>query len=269
MFDVKVIESEYLVDSLMDLQEKIFQNLKEEGHADYILPKSRSDYKSLINNPMASVVGIFNQNNKLVGQLVIKKSEHEASKYNKLYLGEELYEVANVLIDPEYNGNGLAKKMIEFAKSMEKYKTATLTAEIEITNLASIKSFLGSGFFVVNTEKSPIDGAEISILAFNQSLNKQIFDSTFVEVSQHLSYSEYEELNSSGLIGVGYKKSLLEDGLEADVFIMKKSKALLDLEEATLNIWKEKQNKNNANKNKKMITMITNAHPSKSHTFSL
>ncbi len=243
MFNIKEIESETLVDSLLILQEKIYLALQEKGHTDYILPKSREDYQALINDPMSSIVGIFNEDNKLIGQLVVKKSEHKASEYSELDLGQELYEVANLLIDPDYNGKGLAKKMIELVKSMPKYQDSTLTAEIEITNLASTKSFLGSGFVVVNTEKSPIDGAEISILAFNHHLNEQIFDDGFVEISQHLKYEDYEELTSAGLVTVGYKKSVLEDGLEADVFIMKKSKALLKIEEAALKKWKKKQSK--------------------------
>ena len=170
----------------------------------------------------------------MIGQLVVKKSDHKASKSNGLYLGTELYEVANVLIDPDYNGQGLAKKMISFVKRMEKYTNTTLTAEIEITNLASVKTFLGSNFVIANTEKSPIDGAEIYILAFNRNLNKQISDDEFIEVSQNLKYEEYKKLTSNGFITVGYKKNKLQDNLEADVFIMKKSERLLKITEEKL-----------------------------------
>lgn len=233
-YNVREILCVDVVDSLLDLQERIFKSLQEKGHGDYILPKTREDYEKIINDSKLSVIGIFNKNNKLIGQLVVKKSDHKASKSNGLCLGTELYEIANVLIDPDYNGQGLAKKMISFVKRMEKYTNTTLTAEIEITNLASVKTFLGSNFVIANTEKSPIDGAEIYILAFNRNLNKQISDDEFIEVSQNLKYEEYKKLTSDGFITVGYKKSQLQDNLEADVFIMKKSERLLKITEEKL-----------------------------------
>ena len=235
LYSVKEILCTDTVDSLLNLQERIFKSLQENGHGDYILPKTREDYEKIINDSKLSVIGIFNENNKLIGQLVVKESSHEASQNNGLYLRKKLYEIANVLIDPEYNGKGLAKQMISFVKGMKKYSNATLTAEIEITNLASIKTFLGSDFVIVNTEKSPIDGAEIYILAFNRNLNKQISNVESVEVLQNLQYEDYEELTSAGLITVGYTKSQLRDDLIADVFIMKKSKYLLNEEENVLN----------------------------------
>mgnify|MGYP004678684229 CR=1 FL=1 len=234
LYSVKEILCTDTVDSLLNLQERIFKSLQENGHGDYILPKTREDYEKIINDSKLSVIGIFNENNKLIGQLVVKESSHEASQNNGLYLRKKLYEIANVLIDPEYNGKGLAKQMISFVKGMKKYSNATLTAEIEITNLASIKTFLGSDFVIVNTEKSPIDGAEIYILAFNRNLNKQISNVESVEVLQNLQYEDYEELTSAGLITVGYTKSQLRDDLIADVFIMKKSKYLLNEEENVL-----------------------------------
>lgn len=248
MFDIKEIVNETHINSLLSLQEKIYKILKENGHDNYILPKSFEDYKMLLQDPELSIVGVFDDD-KIIAQLVVKNSDHQNSSYNKLILNQKFYEIANVLVDPEYNGRGIARKMIEFVKNMPKYKNSTLTAEIEIGNLASIKSFLNSGFVVVNTEKSVIDEAEISILAFNSDLNKQIFDEGFVEISQNLKYDEYEELTSMGLITVGYGKTRFnKSSQETDIFIMKKSKILLDIEEEKMEYWRK------INSNKKEST---------------
>lgn len=239
MYKIEQITDIEQIVKLLELQDVVYQKLQTEGHADFILLKTKSDYKKLLKDKNCSIVGIFDEKGNLVGQSVVKHSKHKNNEDNLLsFSSEDSYEIGNVLIHPDHNGKGLAKKMIECIKSLPQYQDKVLTAEIEKDNLSSMKTFLSCGFIGANLEKSPLDEAEVFLLFFDKNLSAQITESDTVEINQNLEFHEYEELSKTGLMVVGYKRigqhinssqSQVEQ-LKSQVFTMKKSNQLLKTE---------------------------------------
>ena len=100
--------------SLIDLQDKIIADLKpDEQH--FILHRTASDFLNALESPSMYVFGLYD-NERLVSQSILSLPQNNEKREIAEFLSDipndELAVYKAVLVDPEYRGRGLMKRML-------------------------------------------------------------------------------------------------------------------------------------------------------------
>ena len=150
--------------NLIDLQDKIISDLKtDEQH--FILHRTASDFLHALNSDSTYVFGMYD-GQKLVSQSILSlpknTEERELSEFMGDTPNEELAVYKAVLVDPEYRGRGLMKKMLRIRE-----ETAILNGrnvaitQIAVDNPASWINAMRYGMKNTKIGIDPDDGAKV------------------------------------------------------------------------------------------------------------
>lgn len=161
------------LDSILELQNIIFDDLNLKGKSKFLYRKSEEDFLKLLNSKDSFVLGYFD-NNKLIGQIIIKHLTHDEekegcdyyiSKENKSKIGIDgsfRFSVGGMMIHPDYRGHKMAQKLINEAENILSKKfqmnDIALLAISSTENPGSYLSFLSDGYSIISSFKSLEDG---------------------------------------------------------------------------------------------------------------
>lgn len=153
--------------NLIDLQDKIISDLKvDEQH--FILHRTASDFLNALESPSMYVFGLYD-GDKLVSQSILSLPQNDYKREISEFLSEnpnnELAVYKAVLVDPEYRGRGLMKRMLRTRE-----ETAILNGrkiaitQIAADNPASWINALRYGMQITKVGYDPEDNAKVIYL---------------------------------------------------------------------------------------------------------
>lgn len=153
--------------NLIDLQDKIVADLKpDEQH--FILHRTASDFLNALESPSMYVFGLYDKK-KLVSQSILSLPKNgekrEISEFLSNIPNSELAVYKAVLVDPEYRGRGLMKRMLrtrEDAAILNNRRIAI--TQIAADNPASWVNALRYGMQITKVGFDPEDQAEVIYL---------------------------------------------------------------------------------------------------------
>ena len=153
--------------NLIDLQDKIISDLRtDEQH--FILHRTASDFLNALSSSSTYVFGLYD-GDKLVSQSILSLPQDNEERELPEFLSErknsEIAIYKAVLVDPQYRGRGLMKRMLQIRED-----TAVLNGrkiaitQIAADNPASWINALQYGMQVTKVGLDPIDNAEVIYL---------------------------------------------------------------------------------------------------------
>lgn len=153
--------------SLIDLQDKIIAGFKpDEQH--FILHRTASDFLNALESPSTYVFGLYD-GNRLVSQSILslpKDNENrEISEFLSENLNSELAVYKAVLVDPQYRGRGLMKRMLRTREEAAILNGRTIAiTQIAADNPASWINALQYGMQITKVGYDPEDNAKVIYL---------------------------------------------------------------------------------------------------------
>jgi hypothetical protein len=130
-------KSEENITKIIDLQEKIFNKLIDDGNTDFLAKRTKEMYKEF----EGTIIGIFD-GEALVGQAMLgskKVTKFPKNEFLSNRLGKPGYEMGGVMVDADYSGNKLCEKLINFASNLANKKNADfILYNVQYSNFASM-----------------------------------------------------------------------------------------------------------------------------------
>ncbi len=153
--------------SLINLQDKIISDLKpDEQH--FILHRTASDFLNALESPSMCVFGLYDQA-RLVSQSILSlpqdHEKREISEFLSDVPNSELAVYKAVLVDPEYRGRGLMKRMLRAREdaAILNGRSVAIT-QIAADNPASWVNALRYGMQITKVGLDPDDHAQVIYL---------------------------------------------------------------------------------------------------------
>ena len=152
---------------VMQLQQKIIDGLHpDEQH--FILHRTEEDYMKSLNSDNSNMLGVFD-GDELIAQTVFampKNGEKRDMPELKSDVPNEdlvLYEA--ILVNPQYRGSGLMKKMLDFIEdhAIDNGRKQAII-QIAIDNPASWINALHHGMSITKVDRDPSDGVKVVYL---------------------------------------------------------------------------------------------------------
>ena len=216
--ELKKLDSNDL-DSLLQLQNKIIAGLHpDEQH--FILHRTREDFAKALSSPDAHVFGLFD-GQKLVAQsilsLPVDGQPRELPEYASHYKNSEIAVFKAVLVDKEYRGRGLMKKMLKIREEVARFHGRKIAVtQIAADNPASWVNALQYGMQITKVGFDPEDGAKVIYLqkALYQSetpvldLSKcsKLALGRDVHANVPILFNKMQKMSQCGLIGTAWDK---------------------------------------------------------------
>ena len=159
--------NEYNLNDVMDLQHRIISNLHpDEQH--FILHRTEQDYLKSLKGQSSNMLGIFD-NNELIAQIVYGLPNNGESRdipeFKPDILNKNLVIYEAILVDPQYRGGSLMKKMLDYIETnlVDNGRTHSII-QIAMDNPASWINALKHGMSITKVDKDPTDGVKVVYL---------------------------------------------------------------------------------------------------------
>ena len=221
---------------VMSLQDKIIANLsKDEQH--FILHRTEHDYMKSLNGKTSHMLGVFDEDT-LIAQIVYSlpenNKERDMPEFKPNTPNHNLVIYKAILVDPEYRGSSLMKKMLEYIeKNLIDEQRTTSIIQIAIDNPASWINALHHGMSITKVDTDPSDGVKVIYLEKNiQSPNISLAPSNNIQTySLYLGDNIHKKIPTlfnkmKHLISKGYQGAYLNK--ETKSLIWEKSKKQKD-----------------------------------------
>lgn len=163
---VKKLDGSNLKD-VMNLQDRIIINLSnDEQH--FILHRTEHDYMESLNGKNSNMLGVFD-NETLIAQIIYSlpndDDKRDMPEFKPNTPNHNLVIYKAILVDPEYRGSSLMKRMLEYIETNEIDKNRTTSIiQIAIDNPASWINALHHGMSITKVDKDPLDGVKVIYL---------------------------------------------------------------------------------------------------------
>lgn len=163
---VKKLNGSNLKD-VMGLQDRIIANLSsDEQH--FILHRTEHDYMKSLNGKSSNMLGVFDEDT-LIAQIVYGLPQDDEPRdmpeFKSTTPNHNLVIYEAILVDPEYRGSSLMKKMLEYIEKNEIDNNRTTSIiQIAIDNPASWINALHHGMSITKVDKDPSDGVKVIYL---------------------------------------------------------------------------------------------------------
>ncbi len=203
--------------SLIDLQDKIIAGFKpDEQH--FILHRTANDFLKALESDSTYVFGLFD-GERLVSQSILSLpkdgEERELSEFAGELKNSELAIYKAVLVDPEYRGNGLMKRMLRIREDTAIMNGRhTAITQIAADNPASWVNAIQYGMQITKVGYDPEDNAEVIYLqkrldgkidpklnmdkSFSMSLGKDVHKQV------PILFNKMQELSKRGMVGTAW-----------------------------------------------------------------
>ena len=162
----KKLNDNHLQD-VMALQKKIIDNLHpDERH--FILQRSAEEFQQHLNGKSSGMLGVFD-GDRLVAQMVYglprNGEKRDMPEFRPDIANDHLVIYEAVLVDPEYRGSSLMKRMLGFVEEQAAvHGRKHSLIQIAIDNPASWINALHHGMFITRVDRDPVDGAKVLYL---------------------------------------------------------------------------------------------------------
>lgn len=170
---VKHLNAANLQDVLL-LQENIIKGLHpDEKH--FILQRTAQDYKKALSGHSSNILGVFDKD-KLIAQAVFilpkNNEKRDMAEFKPDIANEDLVLYEAILVDPEYRGSNLMKRMLDYieAHASDKGRKHAII-QIAVDNPASWINALKYGMQITKVDLDPYDGAKVIYLEKNLTYN--------------------------------------------------------------------------------------------------
>ena len=170
---VKHLNAANLQDVLL-LQENIIKGLHpDEKH--FILQRTTQDYKKALSGHSSNILGVFDKD-KLIAQAVFilpkNNEKRDMAEFKPDIANEDLVLYEAILVDPEYRGSNLMKRMLDYieAHALDKGRKHAII-QIAVDNPASWINALKYGMQITKVDLDPYDGAKVIYLEKNLTYN--------------------------------------------------------------------------------------------------
>lgn len=206
---------------VLHLQQKIINGLQDnEQH--FILRRTKEDYENLLNGKNTNILGVFDDN-KMIAQAVFETPSNQDTRsmpeFKSDIPNENLVIFEAILVDPDYRGSGLMKKMLDIIeKNFIDDKRTHSIIQIAIDNPASWINALHHGMSITKVDLDPYDGCKVIYLEkkINQQQMPLKIEPIKLSYSMHLGnnfhkkipclFAKMKHLIGKGCIGVGLDK---------------------------------------------------------------
>lgn len=223
---VKKLNGSNLKD-VMSLQDRIITNLSsDEQH--FILHRTEHDYMKSLNGKSSNMLGVFDEDT-LIAQIVYGLPQDDEPRdmpeFKSTTPNHNLVIYEAILVDPEYRGSSLMKKMLEYIEKNEIDNNRTTSIiQIAIDNPASWINALHHGMSITKVDKDPSDGVKVIYLEKNIQTDNS--ESTLQDNAQ--TYSLYLGDNIHQKIPALFTKMkhLISKGYQG-VYLNKETKSLI------------------------------------------
>lgn len=162
----KKLNDNHLQD-VMALQKKIIDNLHpDERH--FILQRSAEEFQQHLNGKSSGMLGVFD-GDRLVAQMVYglprNGEKRDMPEFRPDIANDRLVIYEAVLVDPEYRGSSLMKRMLECVEELAAMNGRSHSLiQIAIDNPASWINALHHGMLITRVDRDPVDGAKVLYL---------------------------------------------------------------------------------------------------------
>ncbi len=207
------------LDNLIALQNKIISGFHpDEQH--FILHRTREDFAKALHSATAHVFGLFD-GNKLVSQSILSlpadDQKRELPEYASNYKNSEIAVFKAVLVDKDYRGQGLMKRMLKTREEVARFHGRKIAiTQIAADNPASWVNALQYGMQITKVGYDPEDGAKViylqKTLYQSESLNIDIDKSqklalgSDVHANVPILFNKMQKMSQCGLIGTAWDK---------------------------------------------------------------
>lgn len=204
---------------LLDLQNKIIEGLHpDEQH--FILHRTVDDFSKALKSDYMYVFGLFD-GDRMVAQSILSLPgndvEREIAEFGQEYQNSDIAVFKAVLVDPEYRGKGLMKKMLNIREcvAVEHGRKLAIT-QIAADNPASWINAIQYGMKITKVGLDPNDQAEVVYL--QKSLNGEpelplnhgkIYDLHLgqnVHKNVPMLFNKMVRLSETGMVGISWDK---------------------------------------------------------------
>lgn len=205
--------------NLIDLQDKIIKDLKpDEQH--FILHRTIDDFSKSLSCGYMHVFGLYD-GERLVSQSILSLPTDDVQREIPEFGGElknsEIAVFKAVLVDPEYRGHGLMKKMLNIRENVAIASGRKMAiTQIAADNPASWVNAMQYGMQITKVAPDPEDGAKVIYL------QKRLDGKTDPKISNRKTYKMYlgqdvhknvpalfnkmMQLSAQGMVGTSWNK---------------------------------------------------------------
>lgn len=205
--------------NLIDLQDKIIKGFKpDEQH--FILHRTAKDFIKALENDSTYVFGLYD-GERLVSQSILslpKDNEtRELAEFADDMKNSELAIYKAVLVDPDYRGRGLMKRMLQIREDTAKVNGRnTAITQIAADNPASWVNAIQYGMQITKVGFDPEDNAQVIYL--QKRLDNKKEPKLYMSESYHMRlgkdvhkrvpflFNKMQELSKSGMVGTCWDK---------------------------------------------------------------
>ena len=152
---------------VMQLQQKIIDGLHpDEQH--FILHRTEQDYMKSLDSESSNMLGVFD-GDELIAQTVFAMPKNgekrDMPEFKSDLPNEDLVLYEAILVNPQYRGSGLMKKMLDFieAHAIDNGRKHAII-QIAVDNPASWINALHHGMSITKVDKDPSDGVKVVYL---------------------------------------------------------------------------------------------------------
>ncbi|QQR68584.1 MAG: hypothetical protein IPI58_06975 [Alphaproteobacteria bacterium] len=167
MSDFTIVQlGEEKLDHVMQLQDQIHEELQQQQHANYIIPKTEDCFRQYLCGDNGLMFGVMvTGQTRHVAQAVLELPKNPGNPTSMTDMAlpvpeNRLAVISGALVHPDFRGWGLQSLLLhERCRQAAKLERHEIVAEIELSNSFSLRNLLKAGFQVVSTATDPSDGA--------------------------------------------------------------------------------------------------------------
>ncbi len=205
--------------SLVDLQDKIIAGFKpDEQH--FILHRTLDDFSNALKSDHMYVFGLFDKN-RLVSQSILSlpgnNDKRELEEFAFQRPNEDLAVYKAVLVDPQYRGRGLMKRMLKIREEVAISAGRKLAiTQIAADNPASWVNAIQYGMNIARVDYDPEDNAKVIYLQksldgstdYNLDMSRPYVLSLGTDVHKNVPilFNKMMKLSNDGFVGTGWDK---------------------------------------------------------------
>lgn len=209
------------VDTSFALLTQVAEEMKAEGHENYILPKSKEKISGIIADEQNLMAGVFlldknGQEGPLVAEMGYFGVDSNAPRDDtdgeiphfaaENVPNEDVSLIGSVCVSKEFRGLGFFKKMDAFlAKQVKARYFVSMTVP---DNYKSFGHFLEAGFFLTQMAIDPLDNAEVFYFAKDSQHDMSDPQKAIIKVpiGARLYKQRLDALLEDGFVGCGFEK---------------------------------------------------------------